>query len=163
MLPFKQKNNNSIHRIIIVGSKGVGKTALVKNFIGHKNSTSSVHKDYNQQHELHSANSYSAKICLSCDTNADFQIVNVEIHIVDKVCDNDITAPDSVDENNQINRAEGCLCVFDLSQKDTFQDCTMFRNHILRKKESLINESYSFLAKFNSYFYFYRVGLSMFE
>ena len=139
-------HGDTIYRIIIVGSHGVGKTSLVTTFVGKEKNREDPQNDYNDDKQLYSTKLYRAKICLSCShASSEFHIVNIEAQIIDELFEQDLF--DNFTGKNQVKRADGCLCVFDLSQKDTFQACTEIRNYILRNKVRLLYQLHYFAIR----------------
>ena len=134
---------DNTHRLIIIGANGVGKTSLVTTFIGKENK-----KEKNRINESKSENQelqdlcptrfYESNMCLSYESlTSDFRIVRFEVQVMDDIDEN----PLSSDDNGKTmkitpNLLDGCLCVFDISQKRTFDACTKLRDSILKFKVS---------------------------
>ena len=132
-------HRDSTHRLIVIGANGVGKTSLVTTFIGKEgNKEINCMKNYRNGNNWWSNNSftsfYEANICLSFEgSTSNFRIVHFEIQIIDDL-DGVILNADNDVKSLKITPKmfDGCLCVFDISQKYTFDICTKLRENILR-------------------------------
>ena len=134
-------NAKNTHRIIIAGANGVGKTSLLTLFTGKElnmlpPTTGNYCKSQVQKEnelEKQQVQYIKAKICLSAASpNTDFRIVNFEAQVLRESETGGIF--DDEPKGSQLTDYDGCLCVFDLSRKDTFEACTKFRSNILRVK-----------------------------
>ena len=134
-------NDKNTHRIIIVGANGVGKTSLVTLFTGKDMNTLSppttryYNAEIQKEKELgeQKIKHFKAKICLTAASpNTDFKIVNFEALVLRESEAGVIF--DDEPNGSQLTEYDGCVCVFDLSQKDTFEACTKIRSNILRVK-----------------------------
>ena len=134
-------NDKNTHRIIIVGANGVGKTSLVTLFSGKEMNTLSRPTTIYSKSQTEKENElgeqkikyFKAKICLTAASpNTDFKIVNFEALLLRESEAEGIF--DDEPKGSQLSEYDGCLCVFDLSRKDTFEACTNFRSNILRVK-----------------------------
>ena len=138
--------SDNTYRLIIIGANGVGKTSLVTTFIGKDRKTQRYYNKRNITNELKSegtirtnfstSNFYEANICLSFGScNSDFCIVHFEAQIIDDL-DGVVLNADSNCSKLKItpNMVDGCLCVFDISRKHSFDACTKLREDILRFK-----------------------------
>ena len=135
---------DNTYRLIIIGANGVGKTSLVTTFIGKE-----VKRNYNKRSHMNELNSedqtqtdfsspnfYEANICLSFGScNSDFRIVHFEAQIIDDL-DGVVLNADNDCSKLKITpiMVDGCLCVFDISRKYSFDACTKLRENILRFK-----------------------------
>lgn len=127
------------HRLIVIGANGVGKTSLVTTFIGkEENKEINCMKSSRNANKWWSNNSFSsfyeANICLSFEgPTSNFRIVHFEILIIDDL-DGVVLNVDNHVKSLKITPKmfDGCLCVFDISQKYTFDICTELRENILR-------------------------------
>ena len=131
--------SDSTHRLIVMGANGVGKTSLVTTFFGKDgNKEISCMKKSRNGNKVWSNDSftsfYEANICLSIESpTSNFRIVHFEIQIIDDLdgvvfnVDNDVKSLKITPK-----MFDGCLCVFDISQKCTFDICTKLRENILR-------------------------------
>ena len=134
-------NDKNTHRIIIVGANGVGKTSLVTLFTGKEMNTLSQPTTKYSNAQIQKENEvgeqkikhFKAKICLTtASPGSDFQIVNFEALVLRE--SEVVGIFDDEPKESQLTEYDGCLCVFDLSRKDTFEACTKFRSNILRDK-----------------------------
>ena len=135
---------DNTYRLIIIGANGVGKTSLVTTFIG-----KDVKRNYNKRNHMNelksedqtqtnfsSPNFYEANICLSFGScNSDFRIVHFEAQIIDDL-DGVVLNADNNCSKLKItpNMVDGCICVFDISRKHSFDACTKLRENILQFK-----------------------------
>ena len=131
--------SDTTHRLIVIGANGVGKTSLVTTFIGKEgNKEISCMKKSGNGDKMLSSNRFSsfyeANICLSFEgSTSNFRIVHFEIQIIDDL-DGVVLNVDNDVKSLKITPKmfDGCLCVFDISQKYTFDICTKLRENILR-------------------------------
>ena len=147
---------DNTHRLIIIGANGVGKTSLVTTFIGkekkrEKNRVNESKSENQELQDLWPTRFYESNICLSFESpTSDFRIVRFEVQVIDDFDENPLS---SYDNGKTIkitpNLLDGCLCVFDISQKRTFDACTKLRDSILKFK---VSEDLSTYRYFNSYF-----------
>ena len=137
---------DNTYRLIIIGANGVGKTSLVTTFIGKdlknqrhynkSNHTNELISEDETQRNFSSSNLYEANICLSFGSgNSDFRIVHFEAQIIDDL-DEVVLNADNDCSKLKITpiMVDGCLCVFDISRKYSFDACTKLRENILRFK-----------------------------
>merc|ERR1712115_735994 len=103
----------SLHKVIMVGSGGVGKSALTLQFL---------YEEFAEDYEPTKADSYRKKVVLDGEV--------VEIDILDTAGQEDYAAI----RDNYIRSGEGFLCVFSITEDDSFQSTQEFREQILRVK-----------------------------
>ena len=136
-------NDKNTHRIIIAGANGVGKTSLLTLFTGKEmnmlplSTANSCKSQVQKENELRNQQiqCVKARLCLDDDDASpitDFKIVTFEALVLRESEAGGIF--DDEPEGSQLTEYDGCLCVFDLSRKDTFEACTKFRSNILRVK-----------------------------
>jgi len=102
-----------IHKVIMVGSGGVGKSALTLQF---------MYDEFVEDYEPTKADSYRKKVMLDG--------VEVQIDILDTAGQEDYAAI----RDNYFRSGEGFLCVFSITEAESFQATTDFREQILRVK-----------------------------
>ena len=142
---------DNTYRLIIIGANGVGKTSLVTTFIGKdgnrhhnkRNHTNELKSEDQTQTNFSTPNFYEANICLSFESsNSDFRIVHFEAQIID---DLDVIVLNADNNCSKLKitpkMVDGCLCVFDISRKHSFDACTKLRENILRFKVSFCSIS----------------------
>jgi len=105
--------SSSLHKVIMVGSGGVGKSALTLQF---------MYDEFVEDYEPTKADSYRKKVVLDGE--------EVQIDILDTAGQEDYAAI----RDNYFRSGEGFLCVFSITEDDSFQACQDFRDHILRIK-----------------------------
>ena len=105
--------SNSLHKVIMVGSGGVGKSALTLQF---------MYDEFVVEYEPTKADFYRKKVVL------DGEEVMIDVH--DTAGMEDYTAI----RDNYIRGAEGFLCVFSITDSESFQKSQEFREHIIRVK-----------------------------
>jgi len=111
----------SLHKVIMVGSGGVGKSALTLQF---------MYDEFVEDYEPTKADSYRKKVVLDGE--------EVQIDILDTAGQEDYAAI----RDNYFRSGEGFLCVFSITEPDSFQATQEFREQILRVKQ---DESVPFL------------------
>uniref|UniRef100_A0A8C4QDP7 small monomeric GTPase n=1 Tax=Eptatretus burgeri TaxID=7764 RepID=A0A8C4QDP7_EPTBU len=122
MAANKGKNQNTaLHKVIMVGSGGVGKSALTLQF---------MYDEFVEDYEPTKADSYRKSVVLDGE--------KVQIDILDTAGQEDYAAI----RDNYFRSGEGFLCVFSLTEHESFNATTEFREQILRVKE---DESVPFL------------------
>ena len=136
------KGDNT-YRLIIIGANGVGKTSLVSTFIGkekkkERNNTNESKSENQELQNLSPTSFYESNICLSFESpTSDFSIVRFEAQVIDDLDGNLLNSENNVKTMKITpNLLDGCLCVFDISQKCTFDACTKLRDNILKYKVS---------------------------
>ncbi|XP_060849278.1 ras-related protein Ral-a [Rhopalosiphum padi] len=111
------KKNNAqqpaLHKVIMVGSGGVGKSALTLQF---------MYDEFVEDYEPTKADSYRKKVVLDGE--------EVQIDILDTAGQEDYAAI----RDNYFRSGEGFLCVFSITEDDSFQSTMEFREQILRVK-----------------------------
>jgi len=103
----------SLHKVIMVGSGGVGKSALTLQF---------MYDEFVEDYEPTKADSYRKKVVLDGE--------EVQIDILDTAGQEDYAAI----RDNYFRSGEGFLCVFSITEEDSFQSTQEFREQILRVK-----------------------------
>ncbi|KAK3108629.1 hypothetical protein FSP39_012066 [Pinctada imbricata] len=102
-----------IHKVIMVGSGGVGKSALTLQF---------MYDEFVEDYEPTKADSYRKKVVLDGE--------EVQIDILDTAGQEDYAAI----RDNYFRSGEGFLCVFSITEQESFQATADFREQILRVK-----------------------------
>ncbi|XP_055910783.1 ras-related protein Ral-a isoform X1 [Eupeodes corollae] len=111
----------ALHKVIMVGSGGVGKSALTLQF---------MYDEFVEDYEPTKADSYRKKVVLDGE--------EVQIDILDTAGQEDYAAI----RDNYFRSGEGFLCVFSITDDESFQATQEFREQILRVKN---DESIPFL------------------
>jgi len=106
--------STSLHKVIMVGSGGVGKSALTLQF---------MYDEFVEDYEPTKADSYRKKVVLDGE--------EVQIDILDTAGQEDYAAI----RDNYFRSGEGFLCVFSITEDDSFQSTQEFREQILRVKQ----------------------------
>jgi len=109
----KGGSSPSLHKVIMVGSGGVGKSALTLQF---------MYDEFVEDYEPTKADSYRKKVVLDGE--------EVQIDILDTAGQEDYAAI----RDNYFRSGEGFLCVFSITEDDSFQSTQEFRDQILRVK-----------------------------
>jgi len=109
----KAAQPNVIHKVIMVGSGGVGKSALTLQF---------MYDEFVEDYEPTKADSYRKKVVLDAE--------EVQIDILDTAGQEDYAAI----RDNYFRSGEGFLCVFSITEQESFQSTSEFREQILRVK-----------------------------
>ncbi|XP_063160231.1 ras-related protein Ral-A [Candoia aspera] len=115
------ENSLSLHKVIMVGIGGVGKSALTLQFI---------YDEFVEDYEPNKADHYRTRVVLDGE--------NVEINVLDTVGQQDYGAI----QDYYIQNSEGFLCVFSITDLESFEATADYREQILRVKE---NENVPFL------------------
>ncbi len=102
-----------LHKVIMVGSGGVGKSALTLQF---------MYDEFVEDYEPTKADSYRKKITLDGE--------EVQIDILDTAGQEDYAAI----RDNYFRSGEGFLCVFSITEQESFATTSEFREQILRVK-----------------------------
>jgi len=102
-----------IHKVIMVGSGGVGKSALTLQF---------MYDEFVEDYEPTKADSYRKKVLLDGE--------EVQIDILDTAGQEDYAAI----RDNYFRSGEGFLCIFTITELESFQATADFREQILRVK-----------------------------
>ncbi|XP_065665879.1 ras-related protein Ral-A isoform X2 [Hydra vulgaris] len=111
-MPPKEKTAG-VHKIIMVGSGGVGKSALTLQF---------MYEEFVEDYEPTKADSYRKKVTLKGE--------ECQIDILDTAGQEDYAAI----RDNYIRSGEGFLCVYSVCEPESFANATDFREQILRVK-----------------------------
>ncbi|KAF3836289.1 hypothetical protein F7725_028847 [Dissostichus mawsoni] len=126
----KGQNSLALHKVIMVGSGGVGKSALTLQFmydeVSSLHNNSRVHLKYVkfvEDYEPTKADSYRKKVVLDGE--------EVQIDILDTAGQEDYAAI----RDNYFRSGEGFLCVFSITELESFAATVDFREQILRVKE----------------------------
>ncbi|XP_026157243.1 ras-related protein ralB-B-like [Mastacembelus armatus] len=116
MASGKGKNQTSLalHKVIMVGSGGVGKSALTLQF---------MYDEFVEDYEPTKADSYRKKVVLDGE--------DVQIDILDTAGQEDYAAI----RDNYFRSGEGFLLVFSITEHESFTATSEFREQILRVKE----------------------------
>ncbi|XP_054724659.1 ras-related protein Ral-A-like isoform X2 [Uloborus diversus] len=109
----KGKNATALHKVIMVGSGGVGKSALTLQF---------MYDEFVEDYEPTKADSYRKAVMLDGE--------EVQIDILDTAGQEDYAAI----RDNYFRSGEGFLCVFSITEHDSFSATSEFREQILRVK-----------------------------
>ncbi|XP_064926698.1 ras-related protein Ral-B isoform X1 [Columba livia] len=115
MAASKSKNLSSLalHKVIMVGSGGVGKSALTLQF---------MYDEFVEDYEPTKADSYRKKVVLDGE--------EVQIDILDTAGQEDYAAI----RDNYFRSGEGFLLVFSITEHESFTATAEFREQILRVK-----------------------------
>ena len=109
----------SLHKVIMVGSGGVGKSALTLQF---------MYDEFVEDYEPTKADSYRKKVVLDGE--------EVQIDILDTAGQEDYAAI----RDNYFRSGEGFLCVFSITEDDSFQVCIFFFFKILGFYFTFLNQ-----------------------
>ena len=127
--------SSSLHKVIMVGSGGVGKSALTLQF---------MYDEFVEDYEPTKADSYRKKVVLDGE--------EVQIDILDTAGQEDYAAI----RDNYFRSGEGFLCVFSITEDDSFQvKSTSFSVQAFYIFETLYTNQYqasSFFLNFELYF-----------
>lgn len=110
--PMQQK---PLHKVIMVGSGGVGKSALTLQF---------MYDEFVEDYEPTKADSYRKNIVLGGK--------ECQIDILDTAGQEDYAAI----RDNYFRSGEGFLCVFSITERESFEATQEFRDQILRVKNA---------------------------
>ena len=110
-----KKGNSSLdlHKVILLGTGGVGKSALTFQF---------MYDEFLENYEPTKADCFRKKVILEGD--------EVQIDILDTAGQEEYEGI----RDHYIKSGEGFLCVFSITDEFSFQKCQEFRDHILRVK-----------------------------
>lgn len=106
-------NQPALHKVIMVGSGGVGKSALTLQF---------MYDEFVEDYEPTKADSYRKKVMLDGEEG--------QIDILDTAGQEDYAAI----RDNYFRSGEGFLCVFSITEQESFSATADFREQILRVK-----------------------------
>jgi small GTP-binding protein len=109
----KQVHQKPLHKVIMVGSGGVGKSALTLQF---------MYDEFVEDYEPTKADSYRKNIVLAGN--------ECQIDILDTAGQEDYAAI----RDNYFRSGEGFLCVFSITERESFESTQEFRDQILRVK-----------------------------
>eukprot|EP01102_Stenamoeba_stenopodia_P019966 TRINITY_DN7646_c0_g1_i1.p1 TRINITY_DN7646_c0_g1~~TRINITY_DN7646_c0_g1_i1.p1 ORF type:complete len:196 (+),score=53.44 TRINITY_DN7646_c0_g1_i1:254-841(+) len=112
------------HKIIIVGSAGVGKSALTLMF---------MYGDFTEEYDPTSADSYRKKVSLKGE--------DMQLDILDTAGQEEYATM----RDNYYRNGEGFLCVYAVTMMESFKNVQKFRTQILRVKERDENAGLPFL------------------
>lgn len=110
----KPQTSLVLHKVIMVGSGGVGKSALTLQF---------MYDEFVEDYEPTKADSYRKKVVLDGE--------DVQIDILDTAGQEDYAAI----RDNYFRSGEGFLLVFSITEHESFSATSEFREQILRVKE----------------------------
>lgn len=110
---MKSSNPAAVHKVIMVGSGGVGKSALTLQF---------MYDEFVEDYEPTKADSYRKKVVVDG--------VEVQVDILDTAGQEDYAAI----RDNYFRSGEGFLCVFSITEHESFLQTADFREQILRVK-----------------------------
>merc|ERR1712168_1746152 len=109
----KNSSAPALHKVIMVGSGGVGKSALTLQF---------MYDEFVEDYEPTKADSYRKKVVLDG--------AEEQIDILDTAGQEDYVAI----RDNYFRSGEGFLCVFSITESESLQSTRDFREQILRVK-----------------------------
>lgn len=112
-MPAPNQSTKPLHKVIMVGSGGVGKSALTLQF---------MYDEFVEDYEPTKADSYRKNIILGGQ--------ECQIDILDTAGQEDYAAI----RDNYFRSGEGFLCVFSITDRDGFDYTQDFRDQILRVK-----------------------------
>ncbi|KAE9555528.1 hypothetical protein FO519_001296 [Halicephalobus sp. NKZ332] len=107
--------NGQVHKVIMVGSGGVGKSALTLQF---------MYDEFVEEYEPTKADSYRKRVVLDGE--------ECSVDILDTAGQEDYSAI----RDNYYRSGEGFICVFSITDSDSFDATNEFREQILRVKNS---------------------------
>ncbi|KAK2711331.1 ras-related protein Ral-a-like isoform X2 [Artemia franciscana] len=113
MAAKKTTGQPALHKVIMVGSGGVGKSALTLQF---------MYDEFVEDYEPTKADSYRKKVMLDGE--------EAQIDILDTAGQEDYAAI----RDNYFRSGEGFLCVFSITESDSFAATQEFREQISRVK-----------------------------
>ena len=114
MMSSKKGNSSlDLHKVILLGTGGVGKSALTFQF---------MYDEFLENYEPTKADCFRKKVILEGD--------EVQIDILDTAGQEEYEGI----RDHYIKSGEGFLCVFSITDEFSFQKCQEFRDHILRVK-----------------------------
>lgn len=114
-------------KVVVMGSSGVGKTAITSQF---------VINEFYEDYEPTRADTYQKKV--------QYNGLDILLHILDTAGQEDYTAI----RDNYIQSGDGFLCVFSLTDIESFKVTEEFREQIFRVKN---NENVPFVLVGNKY------------
>ncbi|VDK68080.1 unnamed protein product [Litomosoides sigmodontis] len=111
-------SGTQVHKVIMVGTGGVGKSALTLQF---------MYDEFVEEYEPTKADSYRKKVVLDGE--------ECLIDILDTAGQEDYSAI----RDNYYRSGEGFICVFSITDTESFEATNEFREQILRVKNSAID------------------------
>jgi len=109
----KEKGSSVVHKIIMVGSGGVGKSALTLQF---------MYDEFVEDYEPTKADSYRKRVIVDEE--------DCQVDILDTAGQEDYAAI----RDNYFRSGEGFLCVYSICEPESFANTSDFREQILRVK-----------------------------
>ena len=113
MTSKKEEASPLLHKVIMVGSGSTGKSALTLQF---------MYDEFVEEYEPTKADSYQKKVVLDAE--------EVQIDLLDTAGEEDYAAI----QDKNFRSGEGFLCVFSITQDESFQAAKEFREQIVRVK-----------------------------
>mmetsp|Transcript_23870 Transcript_23870/g.59711 ORF Transcript_23870/g.59711 Transcript_23870/m.59711 type:complete len:192 (+) Transcript_23870:275-850(+) len=110
----KKTKEAPLHKVIIVGTGGVGKSALTLQF---------MYGDFTEEYDPTSADSYRKKITIDGE--------EIQMDILDTAGQEEYAAM----RDNYYRTGEGFLCVYSITLEKSFQQVSDFREAIIRVTE----------------------------
>jgi Ras-related protein Ral-A len=110
-MPKKSKQESQLFKVIMVGSGGVGKSALTLQF---------MYGDFVEEYDPTKADSYRKKITLDG--------LEYQIDILDTAGQEEYAAI----RDNYYRSGDGFICVFSITEHESFQNTQEFREQIMR-------------------------------
>jgi len=110
-----KKKDRVLHKVIVVGAGGVGKSALTLRF---------MYDNFHEEYDPTSADSYRKNITVDSQ--------DIQLDILDTAGQEEYAAM----RDNYYRTGEGFLCVFAVTMKDTFHQIPNFHEQILRVMET---------------------------
>ncbi|KAL6042770.1 Ras-related protein Ral-a [Balamuthia mandrillaris] len=110
-----KKKELPLHKIIVVGAGGVGKSALTLQF---------MYGDFVEEYDPTSADSYRKKLCVDGE--------NLQLDILDTAGQEDYAAM----RDNYYRTGEGFMCVYSITMEDSYNALKSFHEQILRVTEN---------------------------
>lgn len=121
----RNEKNASVHKIIMVGSGGVGKSALTLQF---------MYDEFVEDYEPTKADSYRKNVTVQSE--------ECQVDILDTAGQEDYAAI----RDNYFRSGEGFLCVYSLCEPESFENTSDFREQILRVKGENENPPFVLVA-----------------
>eukprot|EP01089_Gocevia_fonbrunei_P018031 TRINITY_DN601_c0_g1_i1.p1 TRINITY_DN601_c0_g1~~TRINITY_DN601_c0_g1_i1.p1 ORF type:complete len:191 (-),score=30.49 TRINITY_DN601_c0_g1_i1:95-667(-) len=111
----KKKKELSLHKVIVVGPGGVGKSALTLQF---------MYGDFVEEYDPTSADSYRKKLTVDGEVT--------QLDILDTAGQEEYAAM----RDNYYRTGEGFLCVYSITMEDSWKQLKTFHEQILRVTEN---------------------------
>jgi len=121
----RNEKNSGVHKIIMVGSGGVGKSALTLQF---------MYDEFVEDYEPTKADSYRKNVTIEGEEG--------QVDILDTAGQEDYAAI----RDNYFRSGEGFLCVYSLCEPESFANTTDFREQIIRVKGENENPPFVLVA-----------------